>query len=182
MTTCTRRRMERVSMKGRRPSTSSGQPQNCFSAARAMMSGKNNPHIFWTICPLYPIVIGLIVKAWSSGQSNWRVDLCQHEHLCTLTQRVPCMYLRSPTVQLTTLSWKRATSNSCCLSFQPSRLQSLSSATESNVQCADDKVVLLQHFFADDLFCKRSVVQLVNTTSILWPSSEGKCQITIDNN
>ena len=57
MKTCTRRRMERVSMKGRRPSTSSGQPQNCFSAAPAMMSGKTEPFNIYPcpyINPMYP--------------------------------------------------------------------------------------------------------------------------------
>ena len=159
MTTCTRRRMERVSMKGRRPSTSSGQPQNCFSAARAMMSGKKTIPTYFRPYAHCCILLGWLLKLDHPDTSNWRVDLCQHEHLC-----VPCMYLRSPTVQLTPLSWKRAGQgksnellNSCCLSFQPTRLQSLSSATESNVHCTHDKVVLLQHFLADDLYCNGSL-------------------------
>ena len=111
-------------------------------------------------------VVGLVMKTWWPPQKK----LKSKPSPALMYIKSTCAPLRNPTAQLTPLSrkkldWERAKSNenSCCLSFQSTRFQmlSLSSATESKLHCADGKVVLLQHSFADDLYCNGSVVQLV---------------------
>ena len=108
-------------------------------------------------------VVGLVMKTWWPPQKK----LKSKPSPALMYIKSTCAPLRNPTAQLTPLSrkkldWERAKSNenSCCLSFQSTRFQmlSLSSATESKLHCAHDKVVLLQHSFADDLYCNGFVV------------------------
>ena len=108
--------------------------------------------------------VGLVMKTWWPPQKKFK----SKPSSALMYIKSICAPLRNPTAELTPLSrkkldWvraKRATRTAECLSFQPTRLQmlSLSSATESKLHCAHDKVVLLQHSFADDLYCNGFVV------------------------